>query len=832
MQLQITDFGVGVLNAAGGPVALEGFKLGTAYNYVALTNEPDIRGSMVFAGEVSPALAVNANVVKYSCYLDYDIGDFNFGEVGFYYQGSLFAIGVDSKLISKIRNGLSEGNSIRIDAFLTFVGANYGMWVDVAETKNEFRMASLHSPDQLPPSSEAVPNAYIISGADSTQAAFIAYTDRNGLWTFDAYQFATANTATIVSFDNKSVTINVADLLPSMVPSYFGEVILQFATGDIYSTCRYVKTTVTSGSVVTLGFDTTLAMLPSAGDKVTIYRRAMGAPSLPIATRTTVGVVKIGSGISVDPDGTISLDGSASVISVNGKTGVVVLTADDISGISKVGKTGDYNDLLNKPDLTLPTMSTSVKGGAKLPGNGNLVVSGDVLDLGFAPIKTIDGKSPDASGNFDIFSSVIGLVNPKAIPASADLNSYSTTGLFTVSASVAPTLTNSPITSGSFALEVVPIDTATNVSVQRASNGVTTYWRKKTGASTWSAWVMVATNAVATTTSLGVVQIGAGLNINGAGVLTPKFATVAEAGVVQVGTGLVVDGSGLLSVEFPIATNTAPGIMQVGTGLAVDANGVVSVDTANLPIASSSTLGVIKVGAGLNVTLGGTLSVNPSTLPVATTSTLGVVKAGPGITVAPDGTISVSTSTLPIASASALGVIKVGQGLNISPSGVLSTNIKTINGQLPDPSGNIVVTAASDTNKLDKVNGVAVGIQLQFSNLGSKVGGDNVTISTNAANVNAVTFTGGAGNVTWIFANWPSSGIYAEVQMEVINGGLATHIFPAQVKFIKPDGTTTTSLATCISSQRSGATNLQSAGTDFLVFWTRDGGATVWCKIL
>ena len=39
------------------------------------------------------------------------------------------------------------------------------------------------------------------------------------------------------------------------------------------------------------------------------------------------------------------------VSSVNGKIGVVTLTADDISGISTVGKTGSYADLSGKPTL-------------------------------------------------------------------------------------------------------------------------------------------------------------------------------------------------------------------------------------------------------------------------------------------------------------------------------------------------------------------------------------------------------------------------------------------------------------------------------------------------
>ena len=46
-----------------------------------------------------------------------------------------------------------------------------------------------------------------------------------------------------------------------------------------------------------------------------------------VATSTKAGIVKIGSGITVAADGTISVNVTAPVTSVNGKTGRVVLTA-------------------------------------------------------------------------------------------------------------------------------------------------------------------------------------------------------------------------------------------------------------------------------------------------------------------------------------------------------------------------------------------------------------------------------------------------------------------------------------------------------------------------
>ena len=52
-----------------------------------------------------------------------------------------------------------------------------------------------------------------------------------------------------------------------------------------------------------------------------------------VATSTKAGIVKIGSGITVAADGTISVNATAPVTSVNGKTGIIVLTAQDVGAL-------------------------------------------------------------------------------------------------------------------------------------------------------------------------------------------------------------------------------------------------------------------------------------------------------------------------------------------------------------------------------------------------------------------------------------------------------------------------------------------------------------------
>lgn len=52
-----------------------------------------------------------------------------------------------------------------------------------------------------------------------------------------------------------------------------------------------------------------------------------------VATSTKAGIVKIGSGITVAADGTISVNAISPVTSVNGKTGTIVLTAQDVGAL-------------------------------------------------------------------------------------------------------------------------------------------------------------------------------------------------------------------------------------------------------------------------------------------------------------------------------------------------------------------------------------------------------------------------------------------------------------------------------------------------------------------
>src|ERR1700737_501966 len=406
MNFQTTTYGTTLLNANTGPITITSFKLGSGYNYIPAPSDTDIHGIQVFTGTPSIPFAANANLIKYSIYLDASVGPFDFGEIGLYVGSNLFALGTSTSLIHKAQQlGADQGNSLRIDAYISTVGTNYDMWFDLVASDNKFRVASLTTPDVLPQSAQASPNVYIIQGADSNQSSILAYTDRLGLWNFDAYTYATSVQATVIASDSMSVTISLADYNASMVPAYYGQIILEFVTGALYSVCRYVKTVIVSGATATLGFNSQLAVQPVVGDKFQLFAR------------------------------------------------------EQTSTMSKV----------------------------------------------------------------------VGLVSPTAIPNNSDLNNYVTAGLFNSAAGL--TLTNAPPGNAAATLEVIPFNTnGVGDNIQRWSTSANMWWRKLTGAS-WSAWIQLSTSAVASTSALGAVQIGTGLSVTTAGVLSFNPKNFALTGI-------------------------------------------------------------------------------------------------------------------------------------------------------------------------------------------------------------------------------------------------------------------------------------------------------------
>lgn len=537
---QLTNAGVAALQGST-LVTIPLAKLGDGVNYTPEIIDTDIRGNEVYRTEPSEPLATSPNRVRWSVYLDVNVGPFQFGELGLFLpNGDLFALFAANELIDKINvGGANKGNEVNLLIFVTMTGDNYVIWLDLASTNNQLQVARADSPDQLPQPQNAYPNIYIMPGATAEQQSILAVTDRQGLWAFGGYDNANTLHGTVAAFDSNSVSIAAADFTPDMSPDYFGQLILQFTTGTLYGISRYIKMANQSGATWRLTFNTPLAMTPVVGDTFSIQSRnplTIDGGNLPVATRTDAGVVIPLESLTLDGAGRIGVDWTK--LSLNGTpavqtgdTGALTIT------ISEVGRTGQYGALLNIPPLFAPVLATdTVRGGMKIaPGTGLYLDANEVLQI-------------DTSG---IIPDVIGLVAPTAIPAAANLNgaTYQTPGLFWTNDSTglvnAPPLPPAPAT-----LEVVPINAGTSLGL------VVQRWSQTDGATatrvgsgvTWSTWIVAASTRPASKTALGMVQIGDNINVDGAGLITVPVATSAALGVVKGGGGVLIGPDGTLDI--------------------------------------------------------------------------------------------------------------------------------------------------------------------------------------------------------------------------------------------------------------------------------------------
>jgi len=101
------------------------------------------------------------------------------------------------------------------------------------------------------------------------------------------------------------------------------------------------------------------------------------------------------------------------------------------------------------------------------------------------------------------------------------------------------------------------------------------------------------------------------------------------------------------------------------------------------------------------------------------------------------------------------------------------------------------------------------------------------TFNYEEGSVQTITITGAH---SWSFSNWPGYGDFGAMLVEATNGGAYAVSFAASISWQLPAGGYTNSFASYMTAV--GRSGLQASGVDQLLFWSRDGGTTVYGKIL
>lgn len=181
-------------------------------------------------------------------------------------------------------------------------------------------------------------------------------------------------------------------------------------TSDLANNSGYITSSALSGYVKSVN-----GAAPDSSGNVTISVSGGGSSSgssytLPTASSSTLGGVKIGSGLTINTGGVVSADVTASTLSAYAKT----------TDLSAVAKSGSYNDLSNKPTIpaayTLPNATSSTLGGVKV--GSNISVSNGTISVTKSNVTSALGYTPATTNN----ASFTGTTMVQTLTVSSALN--------------------------------------------------------------------------------------------------------------------------------------------------------------------------------------------------------------------------------------------------------------------------------------------------------------------------------------------------------------------------------------------------------------------------
>jgi hypothetical protein len=289
---------------------------------------------------------------------------------------------------------------------------------------------------------------------------------------------------------------------------------------------RFKSATQGTGSSVRIQTDELLKYIPGyvailppvdGMDETTIY--------LNDASTTKKGVVKLGSGFSVDSNGTANFDITSVATASTGAKGVVQISTGGGISVS--------NGVISA--TAIPDATTTSKGIVQI--GQNLEVSNGVVSIPYAS-SSVAGAFKVGYG-LTMTDGVLGLDMTKVA-------STTQTGLVRIGAGL--NVTNGIISAGS------NIASAANIGAVKIGSGVSV-----TGDGTISVTAVSVPDA--TYSSKGQVQIGANISVTN-GTISIPAATSGVLGVVKVNTTLGLSiTNGVLSANYADGTN--PGLVRI-----------------------------------------------------------------------------------------------------------------------------------------------------------------------------------------------------------------------------------------------------------------------------
>jgi hypothetical protein len=261
MIIQLTNAGAALQAAATSPLVMTSFKLGTGVNYVPSLSQTQLQGAVVYSGLPGLPVYENQNTLKYPLYLGDNIGPITYGEIGLFYNNTLYAICVFDTLVTKLPLNpvANTGGAVVTDFYVPIVSSNYEMYANTSQA-NTYKVSVLTSVAELPQSTTATTNFFVIQ---DLPRPFLAYTDRVGEWHFDGWRpqgQKTINGGGLNSFVLTGTNFYVTTGM-----------IVQVISGVDFGLCRQISSVTNNGNGdLVVGLDVPLARPVTNGNNVVI----------------------------------------------------------------------------------------------------------------------------------------------------------------------------------------------------------------------------------------------------------------------------------------------------------------------------------------------------------------------------------------------------------------------------------------------------------------------------------------------------------------------------------------------------------------------------------